>query len=122
VNRLRGADGTSSDPAAYSQALKFGLAAALESKGVHRNDVAVASVFSTLSVTASMEQLRDQVLASSAPAPADFNIGDSGARAVFNLSAITGISFNQQRKIDLTAAGAFIPTNLNAKLPLLRLI
>ena len=124
-NRLRGDDKNASDPEvrAYSQALKLGLAAALQVKGVHRDDVAVATVFSTMSSTAVLEKVRDQVMSLPMPPPADFMIGvdthGNTARAAFDLSTITELTFNQQ----LTTALALTSTKIGAaNLPLLRLI
>ena len=50
--------------------------------GVAEKDIVAASVFTTMSTTAVLEKIRDQVHAST-PAPADFNLGPGGARTVF---------------------------------------
>jgi hypothetical protein len=60
-----------------------------------RSDIAAASFFTTGSVTATLEKIRDQIKA--APAPGvDFNIGSHGERTVFSLSSVLGILFGRQ--------------------------
>ena len=54
-----------------------------------------ASVFTTQSLTAILEKIRDQINAAT-PEPADFNLGPGGTRAVFPLNEVTGIMFNPQ--------------------------
>src|SRR5215218_3523232 len=55
-------------------------------------DIAAASFFTTGSVTATLEKIRDQIKA--APAPiVNFNLGSLGERTVFPLSSVLGISF-----------------------------
>ncbi|HWC17040.1 MAG TPA: hypothetical protein VG498_08485 [Terriglobales bacterium] len=102
-NRLRGRNDNSSDPEvkAYSQALKVALAV-LELKGVHRKDIAVASVFSTLSSTAVMEKVRSHVMSLPQPRSAQFDIGPNGSLAVFDLSSMTDLIFNRQLQTDTT--------------------
>jgi hypothetical protein len=78
----------------YKQALLDAIKAARE-VGVHEGEIAVASVFTTQSVTPILEKIRDQIKAT-IPAPADFRLGDGGTRTVFPLDAVTGITFNQQ--------------------------
>ena len=63
--------------------------------GVHRQEVAAASLFTTLSATALLEQVRRQIDAST-PAPASFLLGTAGERTVFPLSSVSGILFNRQ--------------------------
>jgi hypothetical protein len=70
---------------------------AARSAGVAERDVAAASVFTTMSVTATLEQMRDQIHAAT-PAPADFLLGPGGTRTVFDLTAVGGITFNQQTR------------------------
>jgi hypothetical protein len=57
-------------------------------------DVAIASVFTTQSATATLEQARRQIKAST-PAPADFLLGPAGQRTVFPLPTLTGITFRR---------------------------
>src|SRR6266540_368220 len=63
--------------------------------GVRESDIVTASVFTTLSATANLEKMRDQIKAAT-PTPADFNLGTDGTRKVFALDEVTGITFNQQ--------------------------
>jgi hypothetical protein len=67
--------------------------------GVKRHDIAVASVFTTLSVTAAAEKIRAAAMATPAPSPANI--------AVFDLSKITKITHNRE----VTAGGALSPAN-----------
>jgi hypothetical protein len=78
----------------YREDLLEALKAARDA-GVADQDIVAASVLTTMSVTATLEQIRDQVHAST-PAPADFLLGPGGTRTVFNLAAVRGITFNQQ--------------------------
>src|SRR6266702_4318451 len=78
----------------YRRALKDALHAACH-LGTRRPNVAVASVFTTQSITPSLKNMRDYVR--SLPAPqADFLLGPGGARTVFALSSIKAIANNQQ--------------------------
>jgi Calx-beta domain len=67
--------------------------------GVPSRAVVTASVFTTLSATAALEKIRDQVHAGT-PEPADFLLGPDGARTVFPLDALTGITFNRQTRVN----------------------
>jgi hypothetical protein len=61
-----------------------------------RNGIVVAaSVFTTQSITADLEKVRDQIKRER-PAPVDFNIGPDGQRTVFKFSEVTLVTFNQQ--------------------------
>ena len=58
-------------------------------------EIAAASFFTTGSVTATLEKIRDQIKA--APAPGvTFNLGSHGERTVFSVSSIIGILFGRQ--------------------------
>jgi dienelactone hydrolase len=64
-------------------------------RGHHRDRAVAATVFTTLSTTATMEKIRNQVLAA-ATARVDFNIGSNGERAVFPFSAaVTAVQRRQ---------------------------
>lgn len=99
----------------YRKALLDGLAR-LDDAGVRRSDVAVASVFTTQSVTAILEKIRDQIKGAM-PAPADFRLGPGGTRTVFALSDIVSITNRQQTS---TAPG--FTTVVLPRLPLVRII
>ena len=62
------------------------------------SDIAVASVFTTGSVTSTLEKIRDQIKGASAPT-ASFNLGVHGENTVFPVSSIIGILFNRQQNI-----------------------
>ncbi len=82
----------------YKQALLEAIQAARQI-GVREEDIAVASVFTTQSVTAVLEKIRDQIHAST-PDPADFLLGPGGVRTVFSLAEVAGITWNQQKKVN----------------------
>ena len=81
--------GQSKDPAlkAYRKALLEAFAAA-RFAAVNPSDVVVASVFTTQSVTAVLEKIRDQIKADT-PAPAAFLLGPRGGRTVFALDTVS---------------------------------
>lgn len=63
--------------------------------GISPQSIAAASVFTTGSVTATLESIRDQIKA--APAPlVSFNLGSHAERTVFAVSSIIEILFGQQ--------------------------
>ena len=74
-------------------------------------DVVTASVFTTQSATAILEKIRDQIHAAT-PAPADFLLGPSGERTVFDLGDVAGITWNQQTRV----AGPLNPVPVNVNL------
>jgi hypothetical protein len=82
----------------YKQALLDAVHAARRI-GVRENGIVAASVFTTQSLTAILEKIRDQIKAAT-PQPADFNLGPGGARTVFPLKQVTGITFNPQTRVD----------------------
>jgi hypothetical protein len=82
----------------YKQALLEAVHAARRA-GVPERDVATASVFTTQSTTAILERIRDQIKAALSE-PADFLVGPGGSRMVFPLPEVTGITFNQQTRVN----------------------
>src|SRR5262249_4721475 len=62
----------------------LGAVEAAHGAGVAENDVVAASVFTTMSTTAVLEKIRDQIHAAT-PAPADFLLGPGGTRTAFPL-------------------------------------
>src|SRR5262245_8589729 len=106
--------GQTHDPALkeYRKDLLEALKAARHA-GVAERDVATASVFTTLSATAVLEKMRDQIHAAT-PAPADFLLGPGGTRTVFAVDALSSITFNRQT----TVAGPLSPVPV--PLPLVR--
>src|SRR5262249_14874729 len=67
--------------------------------GVREGDIVAASVFTTQSVTAVLEKIRDQIKAAT-PQPADFLLGPDGTRTVFWLNEVTTITLNTQIRIN----------------------
>lgn len=81
----------------YRKRLSRALKDVLEDVGVDasRRQIAAASLFTTGSVTSTLEKMRDQIKAASAPA-VSFTIGFRGERTVFPLNSVLGILFGQQ--------------------------
>ena len=104
--------GQTDDPALkeYRKDLLGALEAARQA-GVAEADVVTASVFTTQSATAVLEKIRDQLHAAT-PAPADFLLGPSGERTVFDLGDVAGITWNQQTRV----AGPLNPVPVNVNL------
>jgi hypothetical protein len=89
--------GSTGDPAldGYRMSLHEALVQ-IDSAGIVPLDqVVAASLFTTQSVTAVLEKIRDQIKAAT-PAPADFAIGTNGERAVFPLAEIRSGVFTRQ--------------------------
>lgn len=84
----------------YKEALLEAIHAARQA-GVSEENIAVASVFTTESATAVLEKIRDQIHAAT-PDPADFLLGPSSTRTVFNLNEVTGIVWNIQTQANST--------------------
>ena len=57
--------------------------------------IVAASLFTTQTITTTLEKIRDQIKASH-PAPARFDVGSAGERAVFPLSSLASASFVRQ--------------------------
>jgi Bacterial virulence factor lipase N-terminal len=100
---------------AYRKALFEGIEVA-RAAGVDLDNVAVASVFTTQSITPVLEKIRDQLKASN-PVPADFFLAGSGQpRTVFSVASIRDIQFRRQVNLD---PGVQIPVAPGGRLPLL---
>jgi hypothetical protein len=101
--------GQKKDPVlkAYRKALLDALAAA-ERVGVPPDDVIVASVFTTQSTTAGMEQIGAQLKAKK-PTLADFNLAEDGSRTVFERSTVADITFDQQVRADPAFTRVTVP-------------
>jgi hypothetical protein len=97
--------GQTDDPGlkAYRKDLLDGLEAARQ-VGVPEKDIVTESVFTTMSTTAVLEKIRDQIHATT-PAPADFLLGPDGTRTVFAVDGLSSITFNRQT----TVAGPLSP-------------
>src|SRR5262245_35006266 len=79
----------------YRPELIRGLVRLVTAGVVDPREIAAASVFTTMSVTATLEKIRDQIK-SATPEPADFNLGPGGTRTVFPLNDVTAITFSAQ--------------------------
>ena len=110
--------GQTKDPAtkAYRKALIDALDSAFVA-GVHNDDIAAASLFTTQSITAISQKIRDQIRSAAAP-QANFNIATGGARAVFANSPTLQIRLNRQNSVagplttsTLNPGILFLPTN-----------
>src|SRR2546425_2375119 len=100
----------------YKRALLKAIRAA-QRVGVEESEIVTASVFTTQSVTAILEKIRDQIKAAT-PTPADFRLGHGGARSVFLLSAVTGITFKQHTGVTPTVLTDFtLPVALLRAIP-----
>jgi Bacterial virulence factor lipase N-terminal len=82
----------------YRDQLLEALGAAAQ-LGVNEQDVVVASVYTTQSVTSAMEKIRDQIKAST-PEPANLRLGPLGELAVFNLANVASISWQQHNRLN----------------------
>ena len=85
-------------PADYRARLDDAVAAAETLLGIPEGDIAVASAFTTLSLTPVMERIRDDIK-SQTPAPANFVLGPSGERAVYSRASVSSIVLIQQNRV-----------------------
>lgn len=85
----------SSGSGEYRDRLRAAIDAAV-SAGVVRSDIACASAFTTLSATAMLEKMRDQIKAAT-PKPASFVF--NGARAVYSKDSISSMVVHLQTRI-----------------------
>ncbi len=81
--------------------------------GVGEEQIAVASVFTTMSSMAVMEKIRDQIKAGT-PSPAYFNLGPGGERTVFELGQVTSVTLRQQNRVNPPDFAAPVMINLSA--------
>jgi hypothetical protein len=111
--------GSTGDPAldGYRLSLHEALVQIDAAGIVPLDQVVAASVFTTRSVTALLEKIRDQIKAAN-PEPASFSLDPGGTRTVFSLSEVTAITARYQRSTAPNAALIPVPLNLS----LLRLI
>src|SRR5262249_48305172 len=67
----------------------------LENLSLHHHRIVAASVFTTGSITATLQKIQHQI--EGAPAPSvNFNLGTHGEHTVFAVSSIIGVLFGQQ--------------------------
>ncbi len=100
--------GQTKDPAlkAYRKALLDGLSMA-RAVGVHSDDIAAASLFTTQTITAISKKIRAQIQASS-PGPVSFTLGSAGERTVFPLATTSSIVWHRQ-----TGTATFVDSPLS---------
>jgi hypothetical protein len=124
TNGIRDTDGDRVESSPFRKVLDGGrdrrlkaygksLLDAIEASGVDPDRVAVASLFSTQSATAGLEQIRDRIK-DMAPAPATFLLGPGGTRTVFPLlsaSGLTTIAFNRQTTTTGPLSTVAVPTD-----------
>jgi len=93
----------------YSSRVRAGIDAAV-SRGIARESIVAASAFTTMSATAILEKIRDQIHAA-VPQPATFVT--SGVPTVFARSAVSSITIHQQTRV---APPAYLDTAINMSL------
>ena len=93
-------------------AYRLSLIGAIAKSGVAPRRIAVASVFTTLSATADLEKIRNQIKRSR-PAGADFALGTDGSRTVFPLNTV--------RTAVVASQVTTTPTFQNSPIPLIAL-
>jgi hypothetical protein len=98
--------GQTKDPAtkAYRKALLDALPSAALG-GADPEDIAAASLFTTQSISATSEKIRDQIRSAPTPTP-NFNLAPDGSRTVFQNVPGLSITWNRQT----TVAGPLSPT------------
>ena len=87
---------------AYRAQLRNALSQIDAVRLVSQGQVVAASVFTTQSVTAVLEKVRDQIKAVT-PTPADFELGPAGSRTVFARTAVSSLRLNRQVNADPAA-------------------
>jgi hypothetical protein len=93
--------GSTGDPAldGYRASLRDALTQIDEAGIVPLDQVVAASLFTTQSITAVLEKIRDQIKATT-PDPTDFLLGPGGTRTVFDRSAVAKLESNRQTSTD----------------------
>ena len=76
---------------------------------ISRKDVVAASVFTTGSISSTLERIRDQIKAAPAPSTT-FNLGIHGEHTVFPVASITGILFHPDHPTPPVPATIPVPT------------
>lgn len=76
---------------------------------VSRKNVVAASLFTTGTVSSTLEKIRDQIKAAAAPV-VSFNLGSAGERTVFPVASVIGILFTRDRPAPPNPATNFVPT------------
>jgi hypothetical protein len=117
---VKAADGSTLDPSGFRhflssqagghlvRAYRQALTQALHSTGVPQSHVVDAALFTTQSITATSEQIRRQIDAST-PAHVTFDIGSLGEHAVFPFASVLGLTVNRQVGTAPTFSTSTIP-------------
>ena len=80
----------------YGDLLKRSLSEeVLEHLGLHHHRIVAASVFTTGSITSTLQSIEEQIDGEAAP-PVSFTLGTHGERTVFSVSSVIGILYGQQ--------------------------
>jgi hypothetical protein len=79
--------------------------------GIREPDIVVASVYTTQSITSVMERIREQIK-NGTPAPATFQLGPNGERAVFNLADVTTIEWSRHTQVSPPGFSPPLPIDL----------
>jgi hypothetical protein len=112
---VRAADGSELAPTEFRDQAgdDYGrdLFRALPWTGLPKHRLVAASLFTTQSITAHLEQVR-RAIDRSTPAPIRFDLGPAGTRTVFPLSTLTSVTFNRQ-----VGTSTFTPTVQPAAAP-----
>jgi Bacterial virulence factor lipase N-terminal len=85
-------------PPDYRARLEDAVAAAETLLGIDEREIAVASAFTTQSITPVMERIRDAIK-SDVPAPANFLLGPSGERTVHSRASIASMVHSHQNGV-----------------------
>jgi hypothetical protein len=109
--------GSTGDPAleGYRTSLRDALTRIDRAGIVALDQIVAASLFTTQTVTAVLEKIRDQIKAAT-PEPADFLLGPGESRTVFDRGTVTDIKWNRQQKVDPGAPFSEIPLNISVPL------
>jgi hypothetical protein len=94
----------------------LGALDAASAAGVDERDVAAASVFTTMSATATLEKMRDQIHAAT-PATANFSLAADGSRTVFPLDQLGGVTFNRETRVGQPLSPAPVSLSLIRAIP-----
>jgi hypothetical protein len=109
--------GQTKDPAqkAYRKALLEALHSAFAT-GTNPSDIADASLFTTQSITAISEKIRDQIRSAPAPVP-NFNLAPDGSRTLFPNSPTLSITWNRQTKVVGPLSSVAVPVPVTQVFP-----
>jgi hypothetical protein len=93
------------DRGGYREQLVEGLATGRRHGGER---IVAASIFTTMSVTSTLEKIQEQIKASH-PAPARFDVGSAGERAVFPVTSLASATWDRQTGTAPAFTTSFLP-------------